>query len=242
MIREIFLECFGVEILPEGTTWAPQIMCGTCLQMLNRWKKFKCDKSKRDKILKFSTPTGWRQPQTREDCYFCMTVVCGFTAKTKSKINYASVSSLTKPVLKLHVNAPDEEKMEESSIDGHESMEVDAQDVKESYLDEDDIGVDDIEEYEDEETGSEQTEDSVSEVNESDDEYVPFGKKRDQKPFNQKELSDFILDTGVSKDVGEFMASVLIRRGLAQPGTKSSIYREQEKNSGNILLSMKMKS
>ena len=72
-------------------------------------KKFKCDKRKRDTILEFSTPTGWRQPQTREDCYFCMTVVCGFAAKTKSKINYASVPSMTKPVLKLHVNAPDEE-------------------------------------------------------------------------------------------------------------------------------------
>ena len=38
--------------------------------------------------------------------------------------------------------------MEESSFDGHESMEVDQQDVKESDLDEDGIGVDDIEEYE----------------------------------------------------------------------------------------------
>ena len=84
---------------------------------------------------------------------------------------------MTKPVLKLHINAPDGEKMEESSFDGHESMKVDEQDVKESDLDEDDIGVDDIEEYEDEETRSEQTEDSVSEVNESDDEYVPVGKK-----------------------------------------------------------------
>ena len=59
-----------------------------------------------------------------------MIVVCGFTEKIKSKINYASVSSMTKPVLKLHVNAPDEEKMEESSFDGHESMEVDEQDDK----------------------------------------------------------------------------------------------------------------
>ena len=75
-----------------------------------------------------------------------------------------------------HVNAPDEEKMEDSSFDGHESMEVDEQDFKVSDVDEDDIGVDDIEEYEDEETGSEQTEDSVSKVNESDDEYVPVGK------------------------------------------------------------------
>ena len=157
-----------------------------------------------------------------------MIVVCGFNAKTKSKINDASVSSMTKPDLKLHVNAPDKEKME-SSFDGHESMEVDEQDAKESDLDEDDIEVDNTEEYEDEETEIEQTEDSVSEVNESDDEYVPVGKKRDQKPFNQKELSDFIRDNGVSKDIGEFMASGLIRRGLAQPGIKSSIYREREK-------------
>ena len=34
--REIFLECFGVNILPEDTTWAPQVMCGTYLQMLNQ--------------------------------------------------------------------------------------------------------------------------------------------------------------------------------------------------------------
>ena len=121
---------------------------------------------------------------------------------------------MTKPVLKLHVNAPDEEKMEESSFDVHESMEVNKRDAKEGDLDKDDTEVDNIEEYDDEETESEPTEDTVSEVNESYDEYVPVSKKRDQKPFNQKELSDFIRDTGVLKDIGEFMASVLIRRGL----------------------------
>ena len=68
-----------------------------------------------------------------------MTVVCGFTAKTKSKKHYASVTSMTKPVLKLHVNAPNEEKMQESSFVSHESMEVDEQDAKDSDLDEDDI-------------------------------------------------------------------------------------------------------
>ena len=83
-----------------------------------------------------------------------------------------------------------------------------------------------IEEYE--EVGSEQTQISARELNESDDEYVPFGEKRFRKSFNQKELTDFIRDTGVLKDI-VFTSSVLIRRSLAQPGTQSFIHREQEK-------------
>ena len=83
-----------------------------------------------------------------------------------------------------------------------------------------------IEEYEEGE--SEQTQISARELNESDDEYVPSGEKRFRKSFNQKELTDFIRDTGVSKDI-EFTSSVLIRHSLAQPGTKSFIHKEQEK-------------
>ena len=83
-----------------------------------------------------------------------------------------------------------------------------------------------IEEYEEGE--SDQTQISARELNESDDEYVPFGEKRFHKSFHQKELTDFIRDTGVSKDI-RFTSSVLIRCSLAQPGTKSFIHREQEK-------------
>ena len=83
-----------------------------------------------------------------------------------------------------------------------------------------------IEEYE--ESESEQTQISARELNESDDKYVPSGEKRFRKSFNQEELTDFIRDTGVSKDIG-FTSSVLIRRSLAQPGTKSFINREQGK-------------
>ena len=83
-----------------------------------------------------------------------------------------------------------------------------------------------IEEYEEGE--SEQTQISAREVNESDDEYVPAGEKRFWKSFIQKELTDFIRDTGESKDIG-FTSSVLIRWSLAQPGTKSFIHEEQEK-------------
>ena len=81
-----------------------------------------------------------------------------------------------------------------------------------------------IEEYEEGE--SEQTKISARELNESDDEYVPSGENRFRKSSNQKELTDFIRDTGVSKDIG-FTSSVLIRRSLAQPGTKPFIHREQ---------------
>ena len=63
-----------------------------------------------------------------------------------------------------------------------------------------------IEEYEEGE--SEQTQISARELNKSDDEYVSSGEKRFRKSFNQKELTDFIRDTGVSKDIG-FTSSVL---------------------------------
>ena len=83
-----------------------------------------------------------------------------------------------------------------------------------------------IEEYEEGE--SEQTQFSACELNESDDEFVPSGEKKFRKSFNQKELTNFIWDTGLSKDIG-FTSSVLIRRSLVQPGTKSFIHREKEK-------------
>ena len=68
-----------------------------------------------------------------------------------------------------------------------------------------------IEEYEEGE--SEPTQISAREVNESDDEYVPADEKRFRKSFNQKELTYFIRNTGVSKDIG-FTSLVLIRRSL----------------------------
>ena len=83
-----------------------------------------------------------------------------------------------------------------------------------------------IEEYEEGE--SDHTQISARELNENDDEYVSSGEKRFRKSFNEKELTDFIRDTVVSKNIG-FTSSVLIRRSLAQPGTKSFIHRESRK-------------
>ena len=123
------------------------------------------------------------------------------------RFNYTSVSS------KLS---------KESSLDGYESMEVYKQGTtKEIYT-----KMTCIEEYEEGERKQNQI--SAREVDESDDEYVLSGEKRFGKSFNQKEFSNFIRDTGVLKDIG-FTSSVLIRRGLARQGTKSLIYKEQEK-------------
>ena len=61
---------------------------------------------------------------------------------------------------------------------------------------------------------------SESEMDESEDEYVPHSVMScNPKPFNQKYLNDFIRNTGVSKDVAEFMAAELKRRKLVEPGT-----------------------
>ena len=71
--RTILLECFKMQIPVGNTWWVPQVMCCTCLTMLNRWKK-----SKGKEVLQFNTPTIWQKPQSCDDCYFWKTITSGF--------------------------------------------------------------------------------------------------------------------------------------------------------------------
>ena len=64
----------------------------------------------------------------------------------------------------------------------------------------------------------------------SDEEYVPLGKERTVKKFNQKTLKDFLRKAGVSKEQSEFMASEFKRRNMLEKGTKISVYRNREEN------------
>jgi len=68
---------------------------------------------------------------------------------------------------------------------------------------------------------------------ESEDKYIPSGKKNDKiKLFNQKELNDLIRELirrlireGLPKDGAELLASRLKERNLLTKGTKVSFYR-----------------
>jgi len=75
MTRNLYKECFNLDLVDEGVRWVPHHTCGSCYMMMNRFKKT------RDKrCLKFSIPKLWDEPQSEADCYFCNTDVSGYNS------------------------------------------------------------------------------------------------------------------------------------------------------------------
>lgn len=51
--------------------------------------------------LPYNTPMLWREPKNHNlDCCFCLTNVFGISSKSKHKLKYADISSVTKPVIR----------------------------------------------------------------------------------------------------------------------------------------------
>jgi len=90
-ICNLYEELFNLRI-DKDNSWLPSVFCNACNKML-KWKV-----QKTRNVVKFSTPTIWRYPCTSKECYFCMNDVKDFTIKTKSKIVFNSVKSVTAPV------------------------------------------------------------------------------------------------------------------------------------------------
>lgn len=198
----IYSECFGIEVAKQNVNWVPQKCCSRCHSMVTRWK---IDKIKRN--LKFTKPMIWSPPTCQNDCYFCMTNTKGFNMATRSKIVYADVSSVVKPV-KIEVR-DETVTIEPMSVD--RSGEVEEMQVDESC----------------DEEGSEVEEESDEES--SDEEYLPAGTKKAPETFNQEELSDLIRNLGLPKDGAEYLASVLKSKKQLAKGTTASFYRDREK-------------
>ncbi|KAJ8671102.1 hypothetical protein QAD02_002361 [Eretmocerus hayati] len=76
------------------TAWSPDSLCSKCHVMLFQY----CEFGGRDS-LRIAPPALWRKPPIREDCYSCMTDVQGISAKTKCRNKYATVPTMTVPVL-----------------------------------------------------------------------------------------------------------------------------------------------
>lgn len=83
---------FGLEVTVKD--WTPNVSCKTCETALNSWWNGTRDR------MPFAAPMMWKKQRNhRNDCYFCMTSVTGFSAKNKNKIVYPSCQSASKPVL-----------------------------------------------------------------------------------------------------------------------------------------------
>lgn len=90
-VRNAYEEYFGFNI--SIRSFSPTKICSRCFIALSRWKDGSVTQ------LKFGVPMLWRhQKDHTTDCYFCLTNVTGHTKKTKSKIQYPSVQSVTKPI------------------------------------------------------------------------------------------------------------------------------------------------
>lgn len=111
---EAFCVLFNRTYVPSRW-YEPEYSCSTCALTLKLNYAGKCN----GKNLPFSSPMVWhRQVLHRpEDCYFCQTSVTGHHYKTRNRINYANVVTVTKPTPKDGKHTMDDEEVINTSED-----------------------------------------------------------------------------------------------------------------------------
>jgi len=190
-LKTKYKETFGIETSRMDNHWTPKTICVTCRLKLTKRK-----------TQTFASPMIWRKPIDHEtDCYFCLTNVCGYNRITKSSISYASVKSVTFPILlgvaqnnEKHINTEENEAALEMSTneilaDSH------AEDIEMQH--------------------------EASEESEDESDENPNG-------FTQNELNDLVRDAGLSKEIFELLASRLKEKYCLAPGTRITFYRNRE--------------
>lgn len=93
LVKNTYLEYFGMLLDKNEKSWAPNCVCKSCVEYLRLWKNGKRS------TFKFRTPTIWREPRNHlEDCYFCSVSVNGLNTKNRAKWQYPSTSCVQRPV------------------------------------------------------------------------------------------------------------------------------------------------
>ena len=94
LVEEAYALYFGCKVGDQDKSWAPHLCCSRCARYLRGWLKGT------HRSMPFSIPMIWREPKDHvSDCYFCLTKISGFTAKSKHAINYPNLPSAIRPVL-----------------------------------------------------------------------------------------------------------------------------------------------
>lgn len=84
---------FGVRLGHQDKSWAPHILCKTCVKLIRSW-------TKGERRLKFGIPMVWREPNDHvTDCYFCMNDMRRFNMHKKKDWIYPNLESAIRPVL-----------------------------------------------------------------------------------------------------------------------------------------------
>ena len=195
-IKLIYKKCFSVNEVQENKYWIPKFICSSCYSSLLR-----CYNGN-ERALKIIKPMQWREPLAdHSNCYFCLSVITGLSAKNKKKAVYANVSSVTFVVYKSYKNCKIDQ------IESHDQTQNEMEIEDEAYSD------------------SSYESDNLIEDDDDDE----FSCKNEPNLLDQNKLNDLVRDLGLDKDRSELLASRLKEWNMLAPKTKITFYREREK-------------
>ena len=92
-MKQAYLAYFKLKLGDQDKSWAPHIVCKTCIEHLRQWTK------KQRKGLRFAIPMVWREPKDHySDCYFSGIKTKGINRKSRTSLTYPSLDSAIRPV------------------------------------------------------------------------------------------------------------------------------------------------
>lgn len=206
---------FGRVIQNPDENWVPDIACKSCEVNLSLW--WNGTRAQ----MPFAVPMIWKKPRNhRNDCYFCMTNVVGFSAKNKHKINYPDCASAVKPVMHgANFPIPVTPNHIESQAVLGEPIQIP---ITSNKVVDEAVLPDSIEEK------SSFDESDFERSSSSDPDYIPDISK-DPHLLDQAELNDLVRDLGLTKQMSELLASRMLQWNLLKEETRVAIYRNRNK-------------
>jgi len=92
LIKKCYEHYFGSKVGHQDKSLPPHFCCVTCARRLAAWTKGSL-------CMPFAIPMVWREPTDHvSDCYFCLTIITGVTAKSKHTVQYPNLPSAMRPV------------------------------------------------------------------------------------------------------------------------------------------------
>ncbi|KAJ8665529.1 hypothetical protein QAD02_007191 [Eretmocerus hayati] len=147
-----------------------------------RWMREQYSKSEDRDELRIAPPAQWERPSYDKDCYFCMTNMNGLSTRSKHKVKYANIASMTglgwSPLLCRKVEVPSGSNSEGLSGEATKSVNV----TDDNHGD-DNVGRDEIRGVDNEDDEMDDTWNHVTDAisddgdarDQDDEEYIPAG-------------------------------------------------------------------
>lgn len=202
LVKKAYELYFGCQVSDQDKPWAPKICCYSCSRALCGWLKGT------HKSMPFAVPMIWRESKNHaNDCYFCMTVIKGFTsAKSKKKIQYPNLPSAMRPV------------PHDASMPIPPKPQIYPR-IDEEEPDYQNISPEPGTSKEIEEVGTSEEKESSNDSSEN---------NAQPKLINQARLNDLVRDLDLPKSKAQLLGSRLQQWNLLEPGVKISAFRKRE--------------